>query len=541
MKIVDGKRETRKMSHACVKLWMAYPFLFAGLLTGGCDRHDVARADPHAGHAHAAAAIAALPAGHSHADPGKTCFICDPAQRDEGRLWCREHGRYEDRCWLCHPELEDKAREYCAEHFLYEDECFLCHPEPKSSDAADAQHADHDHDHGHVSAAGLAGLYCNEHRLPESSCAICQPQLAAGLEPGASIMVRFPSAAAADKAGVRVGRAGSATIASGIHALCEVQYNQDTLARVTPLAAGVIQKVHREQGERVAAGDVLIEIHSSAVADAKSAYLTALVERDNQRQNHEREKRLAERNLGAQKNLLAAEAANRMAQLAVANARQQLLNFGMANGEISEIERTHDASALLSIRAPFGGTLIERTAVVGEAVEPGQALFTVSDLKTRWLELSLPSHHLGQVNVGQFIEAKFDEIPGVAITGRITWLDTSIDPRSRMIRARALVEAGAEKLASGLFGEARILIGEAKPAVVVPREAVQRHEQASFVIVPAEADLFALRRVELGTANGETVEVMSGLAADEPVVMAGAFVVMSEFLKSRLGAGCADH
>ena len=66
-----------------------------------------------------------LAVGHKHERAGETCFICDAALRDKGRLWCKEHSRYEDRCWLCHPELEDKNRLYCKEHGLYEDECFL--------------------------------------------------------------------------------------------------------------------------------------------------------------------------------------------------------------------------------------------------------------------------------------------------------------------------------------------------------------------------------------------------------------------------------
>jgi membrane fusion protein, heavy metal efflux system len=64
-------------------------------------------------------------APHHHELAGETCFICDASKRDQGRLWCKEHDRYEDRCWLCHPELEDKSRLWCREHSLYEDECFL--------------------------------------------------------------------------------------------------------------------------------------------------------------------------------------------------------------------------------------------------------------------------------------------------------------------------------------------------------------------------------------------------------------------------------
>ena len=64
-----------------------------------------------------------------HGAPVADCYLCNPALREKGRMWCNEHNRYEDRCWICHPEAQDKTRIYCSEHFLYEDECYLCHPE----------------------------------------------------------------------------------------------------------------------------------------------------------------------------------------------------------------------------------------------------------------------------------------------------------------------------------------------------------------------------------------------------------------------------
>lgn len=66
-----------------------------------------------------------------HGAPVAACYLCNPALREKGRMWCNEHSRYEDRCWICHPEAQDKTRTYCSAHFLYEDECHLCHPELK--------------------------------------------------------------------------------------------------------------------------------------------------------------------------------------------------------------------------------------------------------------------------------------------------------------------------------------------------------------------------------------------------------------------------
>jgi len=110
-----------------------------------------------------------------------------------------------------------------------------------------------------------------------------------------------------------------------------------------------------------------------------------------------------------------------------------------------------------------------------------------------------------------------------------------------MVKARALVTDDAGRLKTGLFGKARVVIGDSRPATEVPREAVQRHEGGTYVFVQDEADLFSIRRVALGQTNGQSVEVLSGLSTADAVVTEGGFVVMSEFLKSRLGAGCADH
>jgi cobalt-zinc-cadmium efflux system membrane fusion protein len=525
------------------------------VVTTGCGEQEQGHApegESHAGEPSATAIMAA----HKHDHPDETCFICDPSKRDKGRLWCGEHVRYEDRCWYCHPELEDKGRVYCKEHFLYDDECFLCHPELKGdSDIGTGEsphegHNHHGHDHGgHGASADQAtgsqahgdGLFCNEHGVYEIECAVCQPDRVAALNPGEHLKVRLPSTASADKAGIRTSRPQPGKSTPAIDALCEVQYNLNTMARVTPLADGVIRSVARDGVDQVTTGEVLLELHSAKVATSKSNYLSALVERDIRKQAFEREKRLREQNIAAEKDYLEAQAALRSAKLAVNNLQQHLVNLGFTEDEITAIERDQDTSSRLTVRAPFDGTIVERNAVMGEAVSVGQSVFTVADLSSRWLTLSIPSRHITQVRTGQQVLARFDELPGVDVRGQVTWIDTSIDQRSRMVKARALVTDDADQLKTGLFGKARVVVGDSRPATIVPRDAVQRHEGGFFVFVQDEADLFSIRRVALGQANGQTIEVLAGLNADEPVVTEGSFVVMSEFLKSRLGAGCADH
>jgi hypothetical protein len=91
--------------------------LVLGVLLSGCKGEQPKAEDQ---------PVVSKPTVHRHTSPTETCFICDPSKRDSGRLWCKEHARYEDRCWECQPQLRDPKRPYCEEHGLYEDECFLC-------------------------------------------------------------------------------------------------------------------------------------------------------------------------------------------------------------------------------------------------------------------------------------------------------------------------------------------------------------------------------------------------------------------------------
>lgn len=497
---------------------------------------------------------------HSHAVEGETCFICDASKRDEGRLWCRGHARYEDRCWLCHPELEDPDRAYCTEHYLYEDECFLCHPELAGGEPADdhdhsevegdehgdeegEDHAGHDHSEeggAHSTVDGV--LWCNEHGVAEMECAICQPQLTETLAIGSEMKIRFASTASTDKAGVRTGRAQRAESAAGaITAFCEVRLDQNNLAQITPLAPGVIRRVFVDVGSHVEPGMPLVELHSGEVAALKSAYLAAHVQHELRQQAAERERTLVKENIGARRELEEAEAALRLAKLELATSRQRLENIGLTDEEIRRVAEEEDASASFIVRAPADGTIVNRRAVVGESAMPGESLLTQADLDRVWIELSVPAELMGALTIGAEVRATFAALPGREVIADLTWIDATIDEKTRMVRARAVAPNDDGMLRAGLFGQARIAGAPGADIWRVPRESIQRVDGRPFIFVRLEPDLYAARRVTLASTNDRFAEVIAGLNEGDAIVTGGAYVVLSEMLKSRLGAGCADH
>lgn len=473
-----------------------------------------------------------------HGAPDKDCFICHPELREKGRLWCKEHNRYEDRCWECHPDAQDKSRLYCKEHSLYEDECFLCHPELKKNSApAEAQPG--------ASISGEAKptakvLMCKEHGVAENECGICHPDLLSQKQPGQGLKVRLPSAESAGKAGVVVSTPGVDTMTQGIEAFAELTFNQNKLAQITPLVGGIVKSVEVDLGNRVKPGDLLARVTSVAIGEAQSAYVKALAEDRLRDKTLERERNLRTQRISSEKDLQEAEAAHQSAMAAVQQAQQQLMVLGFDEQQIQALADQKGTPGVLEIRAPFAGEIVERAAVQGAMVEMGKPLFTLADTTAMWAMVNIPESLLAKVQVGQKVELSVESLPGQTFTGTLTWLSAKVDDRTRMARGRVEVSNADGKLKAQMFARARILTSSADRAVVVPQAALQNVSGTTVVFVKSSADIFEARPVQLGGKRDGRVEIVAGLKPDEQVVVAGSFALKSQFLISRLGAGCVD-
>jgi cobalt-zinc-cadmium efflux system membrane fusion protein len=449
----------------------------------------------------------------AHDVPKELCFICDPALREKGRLWCNEHKRYEDRCWECHPDARDPKRAFCDEHGLYEDECFFCNPELKTKPKAGAQ----------IPTAG-ARLMCKEHNVYEDECGICHPDLAGAIEPGGGLKVRLASVQAAAKAGIETALPRVGPMTDGIECYAELVFDQNKLAQITAPVGGILRSVEVDLGQKVEAGSCLANLWSAEIGEAVSRALLA-------RQALERERKLRADRISSERDLQEAEAAYQTAY-------QNVRTLGFEDAAIAALATNAAQVAVVPLRAPFAGEIIERSAVRGARVEAGTTLFTLADWSTLWAMLTIPEKHLARVRLDQPVELRFDAFPGQVFTGRLTWIAAQLDERTRMVRARAEVLNPDGQLRAQMFAQARLLTGRADKAVSIPQAAVQQIEGRSFVFTRAAEDLYEARSIRLGAKQDGYVQVLEGLGPAEPVVIANAFLVKSQMLISRLGAGC---
>jgi membrane fusion protein, heavy metal efflux system len=371
-----------------------------------------------------------------------------------------------------------------------------------------------------------AAKVCTEHGLPEAECGICHPELAAKLKPGEGSKIRLPAADSASIVGVEMAQASVGSISESIECYAELAFNQNRLAQIAAPVSGILQSVDVDLGAKVEEKQTLAKIWSAAIAEAVAKAVLS-------HQTIERERKLRAERVSSEKDLQQAEAEHRAAC-------QQLRTQGFTEEQIDLLGQRPQEQVLMEVRAPFAGEIVERSAVRGALVEAGKSLFTLADRSTMWAMLNIPESALARVKVGQSVELRVDALPGQIFKGKLTWIAAEVDERSRMAHARAEVPNPDGVLRAKMFAKARILARTTEGAVLLPASAICTLEGKPFVFVKLADDLFEARAIALGVKSDGQLEVLAGLKPSETVVVNHGFAIKSQWLSSRMGAGCAD-
>lgn len=388
-----------------------------------------------------------------------------------------------------------------------------------------------------------------------------------------NLRVQFASADAVRKAGVQLGQVAERPMAVVLSANAEVGYDSTRLAQISSPVGGRVWRVEKEVGQPVRQGEVVAIIDAAEVGRSKAEYLQAVAEYDLKVKTLGRLRTSAESGFRTEAELREAEAASKAAAFQVFNAQQALVNLGLSPATVTTTMPAGDDTAgagklpgprdvqflglpkaladsldpatttanLLPLVAPFDGTVIERGAVAGEMVEPSKPLLAIADTRRMWVTADVPLTEARQVRVGQAVTFRPDGAPDDgAATGKVAWVSTAVDDRTRTVKVRADVANPDGRLLAHTFGKARVTVRPAAAAVAVPAEALQWEGCCRIVFVRLTDEIFQARKVALGARAGGFVEVLNGLLPGEVVATAGSHVLKSEILKSALGAGCAD-
>jgi cobalt-zinc-cadmium efflux system membrane fusion protein len=195
---------------------------------------------------------------------------------------------------------------------------------------------------------------------------------------------------------------------------------------------------------------------------------------------------------------------------------------------------------MLPLRAPFAGIVVERSAVIGEVVDSRTPLFSIADTSKMWAMLDIYESDIPRARDGQSVVFQADGLPGEQFAGRVTWISSHVERRTRTLKVRAEIANADGLLRSGMFGKASISVRKDESALVVPKEAVQWEGCCNVVFVKSSDVLFEPRKVKLGYETERAFVVEYGLDAGEEIVTVGSFLLKTEILKGNIGAGCCE-
>jgi len=380
--------------------------------------------------------------------------------------------------------------------------------------------------------------------------------------------VQFASAEAVKQAGLDVELVERRAVSEWIGGNGEVTYDQTRFANLSPRAAGTIWRVEKKVGDRVRAGEVMAILDSMVIGQAKSELVDALVQEELQRKTLERLQALPEGAV-AGRQVREAEAAFNKARVAVLKTQQafsnlgipvdlgilrglsnedqmaRLRHLGLEDAVSPELLPTVATANLLPIRSPMDGLVVERSVVAGEVVDTAAILFQVADTSRMWLDLSVPLEEGEKLSVGQTVRFRPDGSQQ-ELTGTLSWISTTADQKTRMVKVRAELPNADGRLLNETFGAGRIILREEPEAIMVPNDSVHWEGCCHVVFVrdkqyfdsPESLKVFHVRSVRLGAKEGGFTEIVAGVLPGEVVATKGSAVISAQLLKNNLGEGC---
>jgi cobalt-zinc-cadmium efflux system membrane fusion protein len=321
-----------------------------------------------------------------------------------------------------------------------------------------------------------------------------------------------------------------------LSAPAELQLNGDRVAMVGPRVVGRVARIAVSMGDRVAVGTVLATIDSPDVGSLLASFTSAQAAESVAQRTYQREKDLFARRISAEREVLAAEAELARATSERRSVESRLQALGVAlppDGSASPA-----SAALLPIRSPIPGTVIERTATIGATVGPDTVLFKLADLSTLWLVAKVPETTMRDIRRGDTVTVKVDALPDQPVSGRVSYIGATVSDTTRTVDVRIDVPNRTGELKPGMFARAQFATRSTRQRsaqILIPQIAVQELNRKRVVFVPRTDGGFDVREVTIGASVGDDLEILSGLKAGDTVVTTGSFTLKSQAVRGEAG------
>jgi len=298
-----------------------------------------------------------------------------------------------------------------------------------------------------------------------------------------------------------------------------VRYDETSLADVNLRLEGWIRDLYVDYtGQPIQKGQPLFTLYSPDLLATQHEYLLALKTRDQMQGS------------------VIPEARERADQL-VASARQRLALWSLPDEELRVLEEKRQAPEVVVFRSPASGFVIEKQALQGMHVMPGQTLYKVANLSVVWVEADVYEQEMALARVGQRAKVTLDAYPGESFDGRAIYIYPFVEENTRTVKVRFQFANPRGRLKPGMYANVEIQGTEAM-GVSVPANALLDSGTDKVVFVAQGDGYFTPRPVKVGRNLGDRIQILEGVKEGEQVATGATFFLDSE---SQLRAGLQNY
>lgn len=322
----------------------------------------------------------------------------------------------------------------------------------------------------------------------------------------------------------------------------KIAINEETTTPVFSPYSGRVTRLIAKPGDHVERGQPLFAIEASEFVQGQNDLVTAVAGVEKAKSKLELAKATVKRQREllaikggalkdleqAQSDLVNAQGDMRSAEITLAAARNRLRILGRSDEEIARLEKVDSIGAETIVSAPIEGTVIQRKVGLGQYINTGATdpVFTVGDLGTVWLIANVRESDAPLMKVGAAVEVSVLAYPRRIFNARLSYVAPALDPNTRRLPVRAVIQNPGRELLPEMFATFRIVAGQNRLMPAVPQDAViyEGAQARVWVARPTEKKVVS-RSVEVGGTENGLVEVRKGLSVGESVVTSGTLFI----------------
>jgi len=313
--------------------------------------------------------------------------------------------------------------------------------------------------------------------------------------------------------GVKIVKVAVIPLSKTIRTVGRIEADERKLATINTKIEGWIEKLHVDYtGRYVKKGEPLAEIYSPELFATQQEFLSAV--------------KLAKQSKTANKNAYG-ELIAKDASALVDAAKERLLLWDITEDQIKKIEETGKPVRTLTLYSPVSGYVIQKMAVRGMKVVPGEKLFDIADLSTLWLIADIYEYELPLIRVGDTARIILSYFPGKEMSSQIDYVYPAVSAETRTAKVRLRLSNLGGRLKPQMYTNVDIKINMGKK-LAIPESAVIDTGVRQVVYVDKGEGVFEPREVMLGMRAEGFVEVLRGLKAGEKVASSANFLIDSE-------------